>query len=398
MINKKITFLNNILDVIPYKTFDFIKNVSKNIQIGFKTQKNNYKLFNEENINLYKKSVYLENNKSICPHCGSKHNTKHEYTKRKLVVLEDGEVEIKILRYKCKNCKKTFNTDLSEFVLPNCNITIPVITEILKLFSIYGSSIYKIKNNLKQSFNVDISHQTIENIILSYEYKNKAESWTYSGYYSFDSLWVKIKGEWNYLFALSDTKMNTIVAREIYSDESKKNVKEFLTKATQNQERISITTDLKRDYRQPITDLKFKHQFCIFHTKQKLNRDIHTYITQEKVDKEEKKEIIKIKKEIFEILDCKDIKQSIKKLNELVSYAESVKNVISDIIWKFIVPYFKNLTFAIENKNIVSTNNKIENMFQKIFPKEIKKRMKTIKGVLTRFSLKQNYWDAHNKV
>ena len=195
MINKKITFLNNILDVIPYKTFDFIKNVSKNIQIGFKTQKNNYKLFNEENINLYKKSVYLENNKSICPHCGSKHNTKHEYTKRKLVVLEDGEVEIKILRYKCKNCKKTFNTDLSEFVLPNCNITIPVITEILKLFSIYGSSIYKIKNNLKQSFNVDISHQTIENIILSYEYKNKAESWTYSGYYSFDSLWVKIKGE-----------------------------------------------------------------------------------------------------------------------------------------------------------------------------------------------------------
>ena len=97
-------------------------------------------------------------------------------------------------------------------------------------------------------------------------------------------------------------------------------------------------------------------------------------------------------------MDCEDIKQSIKKLNELVSYAESVKNVISDIIWKFIVPYFKNLTFAIENKNIVSTNNKIENMFQKIFPKEIKKRMKTIKGVLTRFSLKQNYWDAHNKV
>ena len=81
MINKKITFLNNILDVIPYKIFDFIKNVSKNIQIGFKTQKNNYKFFNEENIDLYKKSVYLENNKSIYPHCGSKNNTKHEYTK-----------------------------------------------------------------------------------------------------------------------------------------------------------------------------------------------------------------------------------------------------------------------------------------------------------------------------
>lgn len=94
--------------------------------------------------------------------------------------------------------------------------------------------------------------------------------------------------------------MNTIVAIDIYSNESEKNVKEFLSKSTQNQKRISITTDLKIDYRIPINQLRFKHQFCKFHTKQKLNRDIHNYITQEKVSKKEKKRNYKNKRRYFQ--------------------------------------------------------------------------------------------------
>ena len=398
MPNKNLKLLSCILDVIPYKIFDFIQNISKNIKISSKIKNNNKKVNNEKNKNYNSEYYYLENIKPICPHCKSKNITKHGYTTRKLVILDNGDVKITILRYKCKKCNKTFNTDLSEIVLPNCNITIPVISEILTSYSIYGSSVYKIKNHLKQSFNVEISHQRIEDFILAYEYENKSESWTYSGYYLFDTLWVKINGKWKYLFALYDQKMNTIVAIDIYSNESEKNVKEFLSKSTQNQKRISITTDLKIDYRIPINQLRFKHQFCKFHTKQKLNRDIHNYITQEKVSKKEKKEILKIKEDIFKILDCNDNNIAKQKLNKLKKYAKSVKNVISKIIWKFIYPYFKNLTYAFDDKNIESTNNKIENAFQKIFPKEIKKRMKTVKGILTRFNLKLEYWNAHNKV
>jgi len=41
--------------------------------------------------------------------------------------------------------------------------------------------------------------------------------------------------------------------------------------STYNQDRKYIVTDLKHEYRQPIRKLGFKHQFCVFHTKQKIN-------------------------------------------------------------------------------------------------------------------------------
>jgi len=67
------------------------------------------------------------------------------------------------------------------------------------------------------------------------------------------------------------------------------------------------------------------------------------------------------------------------------------------ILWKFIIPYFKKLTNHLENTNIPSTNNKIENIFQKIFPKHIKRTMKIELGLLSRFMLKLNYWNIKNE-
>ena len=92
---------------------------------------------------------------------------------KKLVILNEGKVEVKIQRYKCKICNKIFNTDLSNFVLLNCNITIPVIETIRRIYSIHGSSIYKIKYELKKQLKVDISHQSIENVIKNYKKENK---------------------------------------------------------------------------------------------------------------------------------------------------------------------------------------------------------------------------------
>ena len=59
-------------------------------------------------------------------------------------------------------------------------------------------------------------------------------------------------------------------------------------------------------------------------------------------------------------------------------------NFIDKILWKFVIPNFNKLIIPIENSIISSTNNKIENIFEKIFPKHIKRRMKIEKRVLTR--------------
>ncbi len=71
-------------------------------------------------------------------------------------------------------------------------------------------------------------------------------------------------------------------------------------------------------------------------------------------------------------------------------------NIIYKILWKFVISNFNRLIIRIENSIIPSTNNKIENIYQKIFPKHIKRRMKIEKGHLRRFMIKLNYWNVNN--
>ena len=90
------------------------------------------------------------------------------------------------------------------------------------LYSNFGTSLHKIRKSLKIEHKIEISHQSIENIILNSDYKNKHENWTYSGYYLFDSLWVKKNGKFKYILALFDLKLNTIVSRGLADSESVK--------------------------------------------------------------------------------------------------------------------------------------------------------------------------------
>ena len=60
-----------------------------------------------------------------------------------------------------------------------------------------------------------------------------------------------------YRFSLFDVKYNTLVADKFYSDEITKNVQEFLKQSTFNQERITITSDLKEEYKPIIEKLGF---------------------------------------------------------------------------------------------------------------------------------------------
>ena len=87
-----------------------------------------------------------------------------------------------------------------------------------------------------------------------------------------------------------------------------------------------------------------------------------------------------------------------KKLRDiLIDKKYPQNNFTNKILWKFIIPYFKKLTNHLENTNIPSTNNKIENIFQKVFPKHIKRTMKIKSGLLSRFMLKLNYWNIKNE-
>lgn len=344
----------------------------------------------------YNDEYYFEDINRCCPHCYSKNIIKNRYNDRKLHILNKGIQKINITVYKCYDCGKYYQTDMSNYVLDNSNITKEVYEIILDLYRYFSASLRKIKRYLKEHHNVDISHQAIENIILNYESENKDKIDVYSGYYLFDALWVSINGIWYYLLAIVDIKHNTIINVELASNESSTTIYNFLRKSTMNQPRISITTDLKKEYRRPIDRLGFKHQYCHFHTQQKINRDITNYISQTNLSEESKNKIYTEKEIITDILNTNSFDKSYKKIYQILNKSERYSEIIVRILKKFILPSLRNLTYYLDNNMIEKTSNKIENIFQKIFSKHDKKIMKSEEGIIQRVYLKIEFWDYDN--
>ena len=397
MSSKNIKAPYECMELKEYKLSDFVPEFSEFRQFDDLSR------FGCENIEdnlirLEKRGkIHFQNRVAICPSCKSHHAVKNGVYERKLIFLRIGEQICTVQKYKCKKCGKVFYSDLSSIVYPNSNITLPVIDCIENLYQIYGAGLHKIRFDLKQQHNIEISHQSIENILLNSNYEFNYETRSYSGYYLFDSLWVKINGEWNYILALFDVKLNTIVSIKLVDSEDSKTIYQFLNESLRNQEKKSIGTDLKHEYREAIDKLKVKHHFCKFHVKQAINKRFKDYFDKNQLKEEEFEELIDLKKHIFKILDAENLNDA-KNLRKRLFERKFPQNTFTiKIVDKFIIPYFQKLTNHLENKNIPSTNNKIENIFQKIFPKHIKRTMKIEQGLLSRFMLKLNYWNIKNE-
>jgi transposase-like protein len=397
MSSKNIKAPYECMEPKEYKLYDFIPEFSE-----FR-QSDDLSRFGCENIEknlirLEKRGkIHFENRISICPSCKSHHVIKNRTYERKLIFLRIGEQICTIQKYKCKKCGKVFYSNLSSLVYPNSNITLPVIDCIENLYQIYGAGLHKIRFDLKQQHNIEISHQSIENILLNSNYQFEHDNWAYSGYYLFDSLWVKINGEWNYILALFDVKLNTLVSIKLVESEDSKTIYQFLNESLRNQKKISIGTDLKHEYREAIDKLKVKHHFCKFHVKQAINKRFKDYFDKNQFKKEEFDTLTELKQHIFKILDAKNLDDAKNLRNELLTKKYPKNKFTIKIVDKFIIPYFKKLTTHLENTNIPSTNNKIENIFQKVFPKHIKRTMKIELGLLSRFMLKLNHWNIKNE-
>ncbi len=62
------------------------------------------------------------------------------------------------------------------------------------LYSNFATIYHKIRKSLKREHMVEISHKVLKHHI-KLSYKTNHENWIYSGYYLFDSLWVKKNGK-----------------------------------------------------------------------------------------------------------------------------------------------------------------------------------------------------------
>ena len=381
---------NSTLNDKQYKLSDLIPEFAK-----FRTSEDNsqYGCQNIDN-NLFRSyksnKIYFKNINTRCPKCNSKNVALNAIIGRKLIFLNIGNQDCLIQQFKCKKCNTNINTDLSSIVKKNSNVTYPVIKHILHLYGFFNASLRKIQKSLKIEHNIDISHQTIENIILYSDFDLEIENWSLSGYYIFDALWVKMNGKWKYLLCLYDSKLNTLVGRSLVDSETTEIVENFLNETLRNQDKKAITTDLKKEYLPAVSRVGVKHQFCIFHVMKTISKRINEDIRKNNYSKAENDTIFEYKTFIFDMLKADTFKEAENIKNNLINKNKDLPDIINKILWDFIIPYFKNLTNYLIDSNIESTSNKLENYFHQNFNKSIKKLYKVENGILKRFDLITN--------
>ena len=81
------------------------------------------KVFKSFDLSFKKDVPYFKLSVARCPFCGTHHVVKYGFTNITLVFKEIGRTKIKVQRYICKRCGKTFQTDLTSLVDKNSNFT-----------------------------------------------------------------------------------------------------------------------------------------------------------------------------------------------------------------------------------------------------------------------------------
>lgn len=287
---------------------------------------------------------------------------------------------------------------------------------------IYGkNSVRNISNILNEFMNATISHETVNNILLSEKIPLVKHTFDmYSGYYMYDEEYVKIDGQWNYLMMLYDYINKEVVNFEIYPIKSN-TIKKFLKESSRNIPRKIIVNDLRTDYSSIIessdTNIKYviftylniliekqeqksetiskkieKKQVQLKQTnktektkKNKLTEEINTL-------KNHNERIEKQKKELKNIIRDTTFQETTELIIELEQ--EELEPVIIKLLNNLIKPNLRRITNYKTDKNIEKASSQIENSFQKAMPTYIKKIIKTTKGMKQRINLlinKQNY-------
>ena len=138
------------------------------------------------------------------------------------------------------------------------------------------------------------------------------------------------------------------------------------------------------------------HQFCQFHLQQKINRDLRKFIKENNLNENEINKLYQQKKRINLIIYAQTIKNARKILEDILNNKKNYYKPIIEICEKTIQPYLKNIKKNCEDSKIESNNSRLENMFMKIMPKHIKRKIKTFKGAETRAKLTLAFWDLKN--
>jgi putative transposase len=174
-------------------------------------------------------------NLSQCLYCGSPNIVKHGVRKNKV-----GNIQV----FNCKDCHKDFTFNVGfEHMKHNPQ----AITSAMQLY-FSGESLRNTMESL-QLLGVQVSHQTVYNWIKKYVklMKNYAEKITpnVSNTWRADEVFIKIKGDMKYLFAMMDDETRFWIAQEVADTKFKHDARSLLkmSKELMGKKPLTFITD-----------------------------------------------------------------------------------------------------------------------------------------------------------
>lgn len=176
---------------------------------------------------------------TTCLYCESSSISKHGIRHLKA----GGEIQ----RYTCKSCGKRFVRNVG---FQRLKATPQIVTSALQLY-FTGESLRNTQKFLKLQ-GVDVSHQTVYNWIAKYtelmgKYLDRITPQV-SGTWRADELYVKIKGDMKYLFAIMDDQTRFLIAQEVADSKERHDAQHLFQMAKEVAEKkpkILITDGLR---------------------------------------------------------------------------------------------------------------------------------------------------------
>ena len=180
-------------------------------------------------------------------------------------------IRVRVKRYLCKRCRLHYQVEFPDSYEKHCTYCVKFKELVRRHFRNGYISLRHLKKIIKSSLGINISHESIRQFLITTDslyYRD--DTFKPSGYYGFDSQWVKIEKEWRFRLALFDLVNNRPLAECIVDKENNEVIKDFIVKTLAPKDRKAIVTDNGSGYEIIMSELKFKHQLCTFHLEKKI--------------------------------------------------------------------------------------------------------------------------------
>ena len=206
-----------------------------------------------------------------CPYCG--------------YALSKEKERVNFTKFKCRNddCSKwtkensryryrAFDFELDELSpsevdqapvnLDNTHFSSFIISKAIDFYIGLGLSLRQTARAIKQGWNVSVSRQTIQNWIVSTAHKLAPEidelELPLSGTVAVDETYIKVKGNWHYLFSAIDAENGCIIAQHLSKNRDAKGALTILKQVAEkyDYQNFTLVTDMAPIYKVAVHSVK----------------------------------------------------------------------------------------------------------------------------------------------